>query len=58
LGVAARLHLDLRFTHVNLARLGVVADKLSMQLIAALQFETILREQSLPGERATGGNRR
>ena len=42
----ARLHLDLRFAHVNMARLSAVAEQLSMDVIAGLQKETLLREQS------------
>ena len=41
----ARLHLDLRFAHVNMARLSAVAERLNMDLIAGLQKETLLREQ-------------
>ena len=33
----ARLHLDLRFAHVNMARLSEVAEKLNMDIIASLQ---------------------
>ena len=43
---AARLHLDLRFTHVNLARLASVACSCSMRLIDALQLEALIAQQS------------
>ena len=41
---AARLHLDLRFAHVNLGRLAIIADDMNMRLITALRLEAILRE--------------
>ena len=43
---AARLHLDLRFTHVNLARLASVACSCNMRLIDALQLEALIAQQS------------
>jgi hypothetical protein len=40
----ARLHLDLRFVHVNMQRLSAVAEKLNMDLIHACLYETLVRE--------------
>ena len=40
----ARLHLDLRFVHVNMQRLSVVSEKLKMELIYANLRETALRQ--------------
>lgn len=39
----ARLHLDLRFVHVNMQRLSMVSEKLKMELIYANLRETALR---------------
>lgn len=39
----ARLHLDLRFVHVNMQRLSAVSEKLKTDLIYALLYETALR---------------
>ncbi len=41
----ARLHLDLRFVHVNMHRLSVVTEKLKMDLIYASLRETALRNE-------------
>ena len=40
----ARLHLDLRFVHVNMYRLSAVSEKLKMDLIYANLHETVARE--------------